>query len=67
MPFPLNEILVTCQPQATASNLPFYDISVPQNSSFEVSDDAIVFDLWFGLPDQKSWLRLCTDTRLGKK
>ena len=51
----MNEFLATCQRQATASDLPFCDIS-----SFQVSDDVIACDLWFGPPNQKSWLRLCT-------
>ena len=55
-PSPLNEFLVTCQHQATTSDLPFYDIFTPhKNSSFEVSDDAIACDLWFGpLPPIKN-------------
>ena len=50
----LNEFLVTCQHQATASDLPFYDIFAPtKNSCFEVSDDVIACDLWFGFPQSK--------------
>ena len=60
-PSRLNEFLVTCQLQTTAFDLPFYDISAPtKNSFFEVFDDVIVCDLWFGAPpNQKSRLRLC--------
>ena len=39
-----------------------FTISLPpsKNSSFELSDDVIASDLWFGPPpNQKSWLRLC--------
>ena len=44
-----NEFVVTRQHQVTASDLPVYDIFAPQkNSSFELSDDVIVCDLWFG-------------------
>ena len=32
---PLSKILVTCQTQSTASNLPFYDIFARKSSSFE--------------------------------
>ena len=54
-PSPLNEFLVTCQHQAKASDLPFYDIFAPtKKSSFEVSDDVIVCDLWFGPPPIKN-------------
>ena len=46
---PLNEFLVTCKHQATASDLSFYNTFAPtKNSSFEVSDDVIACDLWFG-------------------
>ena len=53
--------LRTCQHQVKASDLPHYDIFAPtKNSSFEVSDDVIACDLWFGSPpNQKSWLCLC--------
>ena len=41
-------------PQATTSDLPFYDIfAPPKNSSFEVSDDVIACDLWFAPPPIK--------------
>ena len=47
--------LVTCQHQATASDLSFYDIFAPtKNSSFEVSDDVIACDLWFAPPPIKN-------------
>ena len=50
-PSPLNEFLVTCQHQATAFDLPFYDIFAPtKNSSFEVSDVVIACDLWLAPP-----------------
>ena len=58
-PSPLNEFLVKSQHQAMTSNLLFYDIFAPtKNSSFEVTDDVIACDLWFGPPNQKSWLHL---------
>ena len=45
-PSPLNEFLVTCQHQPTASDLSFYDIFAPTKKFFfEVSDDAIACDL----------------------
>ena len=48
---PLATLLVTCQHQATTSDLLFYDIfAPPKNSSFEVSDDDIACDLWFTPP-----------------
>ena len=51
----MNEFLVTCQHQATTSDLPFCDISAPpKNSSFEVSDDVVACDLWFAPPTPKS-------------
>ena len=35
--------------QATASDLPFYDIFAPQKITFsQISDDVIACDLWFG-------------------
>ena len=47
----MNEFLVTCQHQATASDLPFYDIFGPTKMScFKVSDDVIACDLWFPPP-----------------
>ena len=50
----MNEFLVTCQHQATAFDLPFYDIFAPtKNSCFEVSDDVIACDLRFGPPQSK--------------
>ena len=49
-----------CQ-QATASDLPFYDIFAPQKVSLlKIPDEVIACDLWFAPPNQKSWLRLCT-------
>ena len=50
----MNEFLVMCQHQATASDLPFYDIFAPtKNFSFQVSDDVIACGLWFGPPQSK--------------
>ena len=50
----LNWFLVTCQHQATTSDLPFYDIFAPaKNSSFKVSDDVIARGLWFAPPQSK--------------
>ena len=44
---------------ATASDLPFYDIFVPQKVPLsKISDDVMACDLWFGPPNQKSWPRL---------
>ena len=41
--------------QATASDLPFYDISAPQKVTFsKISDDVIACDLWFGPPPIKN-------------
>ena len=52
---PLNEFLVTCQHQATAFDLPFYDIFAPtKNSCFKVSDDEIACDMRFGPPTIKN-------------
>ena len=51
----MNEFLVTCQHQATAFDLPFYDVFAPtKNSCFEVSDDVIACDLRFGPPPIKN-------------
>ena len=54
----LCKILVKCQP-ATISNLPSYDIFVPQAVSLlKIFDDVIACDLWFGPPtNQKFWPR----------
>ena len=50
-PFPLNEFPVTCQHQATAFDVPFYDIFAPaKNFPVEVSDDVIACDLLFWPP-----------------
>ena len=60
----LNEFLVTCQHQATAFGLPFYDTFAPtKNFYFEVSDDVVACDFWFAPspPNQKSWLRLSNE------
>ena len=41
--------------QATASDLPFYDIFAPQKITFsKISDDVIAFDVWFGSPPIKN-------------
>ena len=46
----LYQILAKCH-QATASDLPFYDIFAPQKITFsKISDDVIACDLWFGSP-----------------
>ena len=38
-----------------ASDLPFFDIfALTKNSSFEVSDEVIACDLWFGAPPIKN-------------
>ena len=51
--------MVKWQQQATALDLPFYDIFAPQKASFlRISDDVIVCNFWFAPPNQKSWLRL---------
>ena len=45
--------------QATASDLPFYNIFAPQKVPFlKMFDDVIAYDVWFGPPNQKFWLRL---------
>ena len=47
--------------QATASDLPFYDIFAPQKIPLlKIFDDVIKCDLWLAPPNQKSWIRLCT-------
>ena len=52
--FSLNEFLITYQHQATASDLPFYDVfASTKNFSFEFSDDVIAYELWFGPPQSK--------------
>ena len=46
-------MLAKCH-QATASDLPFYDIFAPQKVTFsKISDDVIACDLWFGPPQSK--------------
>ena len=58
-PPPLNEFVVTCQHQATASDLPFYDIFVPTKnffSKFLMTSLHVICGL--GPLNQKSWLRL---------
>ena len=50
----LNKILVKCQ-QATASDLPFYDIFAPQKVPLlKISDDIIACGLKFGAPPIKN-------------
>ena len=40
-----------CRHHVTACDLPFYDIFAPtKNSFFELFDDVIACDLWFGPP-----------------
>ena len=59
--FPFCKILFTCQTRTTTSDLPFCNILVLQKVPFsQISDDVIVYDLWFAPPpsNQKSWLRL---------
>ena len=52
-PSPFTKILAKCH-QATASDLPFYDIFAPQKDTFsKISDDVIACDLWFGPPQSK--------------
>ena len=47
------KILAKCH-QATASDLPLYDIFAPQKITFsKISDDVIACDLWFGPPQSK--------------
>ena len=49
----INKILITCQTQAKASDLPFYNIFVSKNVRLsKISDDVIACDLWFGVPSQ---------------
>ena len=53
-PSPFTKILAKCH-QATASDLPFYDIFAPQKITFsKISDDVIACDLWFGPPPIKN-------------
>ena len=58
--FAFRKILIWCQNQASASDLPLYDIFVPQKVFLlKISDDVIACDLWFEPPlNQKFWLRL---------
>ena len=50
------KILVKSQ-QATASDLPFYDIFALLEVPFlKIFDDVIACDLWFGLPSQSKIL-----------
>ena len=50
--------MVKCR-QAAISDLPSYDIFVPQKVSLlKIFDDVIACDLWFRPPNQKFWLRL---------
>ena len=45
------KILVKCQNQASASDLPLYDIFAPQKVPLsKISDDVIACDLWFAPP-----------------
>ena len=55
----LCKILLKCQ-QATISDIPSYDIFVPQKVPLlKTFDDVIACDLWFGPPYQsKIWPRL---------
>ena len=57
----MNEFLVTRQHQATAFDLPFYNIfASTKNYSFKVCDDVIAVICGLAPPlNQKSWLRLC--------
>ena len=44
-------MLVKCQHQATASDLPFYNIfAIQKVPFFKIFDDIIACDLWFGPP-----------------
>ena len=53
-PSPFTKILVKCQNQASASDLPLYDIFVPQKVPLlKISDDVVACDLWFGPPQSK--------------
>ena len=50
--------------QATASDLPFYDIFAQQKITFsKICDDVIACDLWFGPPQSKI---LATPMLLGR-
>ena len=46
--------MVKCQ-DATASDLPFYDIFAPQKVPIlKISDDVIACDLWLGSPPNQN-------------
>ena len=63
----LCKILVKCQP-AAISNLPFYDILVPQTVSLlKIFDDVIACDLCFGPPNQSKILATPINWRLPAK
>ena len=48
-PLPLAKFYLSANTQATATNLPFYDISVPQKVPLSKNfDNVIACDLWFG-------------------
>ena len=58
-------MLAKCH-QATASDLPFYDIFAPQKVPFsKISDDVITCDLWFGPPQSKILSTPMHDTLAG--
>ena len=55
-PFPSAKFCLSANTQATATNLPFYDISVSQKVPLsKIFDDVIACDLWLGpLPIKNS-------------
>ena len=63
----LCKILLKCQ-SATISDLPSYDIFVPQTVPLlKIYDDVIACELWFGPPDQSKILATPTNWRLPEK
>ena len=63
----LCKILLKCQ-QAAISDIPFYDIFVPQKIPLlKIFDDVIACDLWFGPPDQSKILATPINWRMPEK
>ena len=55
LPLPLAKILLYCQQQGKALDLPFHDIFAPQKVPLlKISDDVIACNLWFGPPPIKN-------------
>ena len=57
---PVAKFWLNVKRKTSASDLPVYEIFVPQKVPLlKISDVVIAYDLWFESPNQKSWLRLC--------